>query len=285
MKDKIVLITGANSGLGAAAAMELAQMGAQVIMVCRNEDSGRSASQKIKKQVPSAILDLLIADFSAQSSIRSLALQVLERYDRLDVLINNAGAINSKRLTTVDGLEMTFAVNHLGYFLLTNLLLDLLRQSAPSRVINVSSAAHHRSPLDFNDLQNEVDYNRWIAYGRSKLANIYFTYSLAKKLERDGITVNCMHPGLVATGFGRNGNTDIRFGMRLGRPFLLSPKKGAETIVWLASSAEVENVTGKYFEKKRNTRTSDVSYKTEIAEKLWIASEMLTGLNLDNLKQ
>jgi NAD(P)-dependent dehydrogenase (short-subunit alcohol dehydrogenase family) len=193
--------------------------------------------------------------------------------------VNNAGAVFSQRSLTVDGFERTFALNHLAYFLLTNLLIDLLRADAPSRIVNVSSAAHTGAVLDFDDLQSERKYAGFRAYGRSKLANILFTHELARRLEGTGVTANCLHPGVVATGFNRNNGLLMQLGMTIARPFLISAEKGAQTIVYLASSPEVEGVTGEYFVNCTATSSSPASYDDEAARKLWDVSASLTGLS------
>jgi NAD(P)-dependent dehydrogenase (short-subunit alcohol dehydrogenase family) len=277
MHGKLCLVTGANSGIGRATAMALARQGAGVLMVCRDHERGESARAEIARAARESDVQLLIADLASQQSIRELSATIHDRFARLDVLVNNAGAFMQKRATTVDGLETTFAVNHLAYFLLTDLLLDLLRAPAPARIVNVSSGAHLRAHIDFNDLQNERGYNGWRAYGRSKLANVLFTYALARRLEDSGITVNAVHPGVVATNFGRSSGF-VRFGMRAVSRFFLSPEEGADTVVYLATSPEVEGVTGTYFVKRKPARTSPEARDREIQERLWRVSAALTGL-------
>lgn len=278
MKDKTCLITGANAGIGKAAAMELARQGARVVLLCRNETRGREAMAEIERRSDNASLDLLVADLASLRQIRAVAVEYLERFERLDVLVNNAAVLAwRERRVNRDGLEMTFAVNHLAPFLLTGLLLDRLKECAPSRVVTVASGAHRRAEIDFDDLQNESDYSPFDAYSRSKLANVYFTYELARRLEGTGVTANCLHPGVVSTALFREMRPWQRVALWLGRPFLLKPERGADTAVYLASAPEVRGVTGRYFEKREEVRSSPVSYDTDIARRLWEVSETLTA--------
>jgi NAD(P)-dependent dehydrogenase (short-subunit alcohol dehydrogenase family) len=223
-------------------------------------------------------VELLLADLSAQAQVRHLVTEFQRRFARLDVLINNAGALFMQRRVSVDGIEMTLALNHLAYFLLTNLLLDTLRASAPARIINVSSDAHHRTQFNFADPQGAQRYSGWRAYGQSKLANLLFTYELAHRLEGRDITANAMHPGFVATGFGRNNRGLFAWLMRLAKFAALSPEQGAETLIYLAASAEVEGVTGKYFVRQRAVQSSTASYDQTAAQRLWQLSAQFTGL-------
>jgi NAD(P)-dependent dehydrogenase (short-subunit alcohol dehydrogenase family) len=279
MGEKVCLITGATSGIGKATAMGLANMGASVVMVGRDRGRGEAVMAEIKEKTSNSSVDLMLADVSSQEEIRRLADEFKEAYPRLDVLINNAGLFRSKRITTADGLEMTFAVNHLAYFLLTKLLLDVLEASAPSRIVNVSSGEQRNGTIDFDDLQGEKGYKGANAYSQSKLANVLFTYELARRLEGTGVTADCPHPGAgVRTNFG-SGVTGI-FGVmvRALRPVMISPEKGAETSIYLASSPEVEGLSGRYFVKKDEARSSDVSYDERIARRLWEVSAELTNL-------
>jgi NAD(P)-dependent dehydrogenase (short-subunit alcohol dehydrogenase family) len=278
MQGKLCLITGGSRGIGQAAAIDLAGMGAQVAIVARDAERGAATLSLIERETGQTA-GLLLADLSSLEGVRQVAQEYRARYGRLDVLVNNAGAVFSQRSTTVDGFERTFALNHLAYFLLTNLLIDLLRADAPSRIVNVSSAAHQGAVLDFDDLQSEQKYAGFRAYGRSKLANILFTHELARRLEGTGVTANCLHPGVVATGFNRNNGLLMRLGMTIARPFLISAEKGAQTIVYLASSPEVEGVTGEYFVNCTATTSSPVSYDDEAARRLWDVSASLTGLS------
>lgn len=280
MQNKTVIVTGANAGIGRVTALELAQKGAHVVMVCRDKERGAAAQQAIIQQSGNNRVDLLLADLSVQSDIQKLSQTIHERYSRLDILVNNAGAYIASRQTSTDRLEYTFALNHMSYFLLTNLLLDLLIASAPSRIINVSSDAHRGSKLNFDDLQNERSYQGFGVYSQSKLANIYFTYELARRLEGTGVTVNALHPGFVATNFAKNNGLLYRLGMFVMRPFARNEQQGAETSVYLASSPEVEGVTGQYFSDKKAVRSSDVSYDAAAAQRLWSVSESFSRIPL-----
>jgi len=279
-QDKICLITGANSGIGKVTAMELARKGMTILMVCRNAQKGEKARQEVISAAGHQRVDLLLCDLSDQKAVRKLADEVHQRYPRLDVLINNAGLIIEKRTTTAQGLEYTFALNHLAPFLLTHLLLDLLRKSDEARIITVSSEAHRIARLDFSDLQSERKYGSMRAYANSKLANILFTRELAAQLEGERITANCLHPGVVATQFGsgfKGGFANVL--LFLGRPFFISPEKGAQTSVYLASSPEVRGITGLYFDKKKPKTPSDQALSQYNAQKLWALSKQLTQLS------
>jgi NAD(P)-dependent dehydrogenase (short-subunit alcohol dehydrogenase family) len=275
--EKIGLITGANSGIGKATATALAAQDASIVMICRDRGKGEAARAEICRKTGNERVDLLIVDLSQQSEIRGVAREVRAKYPKLHVLINNAGAWNSDRLMTPDGFETTWAVNHLAYFLLTMELLDLLKASVPARIVNLSSDWHKLGHINFDDLQFEHGYGGSKAYGQSKLANIIFTYELARRLQGTGITVNCLHPGGVNTNFftGLKGLTGII--TRLNRPLMRSPEKGAETVIWLATSSEVEGITGKYFFDCHEIKSSRESYDPEIARKLWEISERMTN--------
>ena len=284
MDGKVCLITGATSGIGKATAMGLANMGASVVMVGRDRSRGEAALAEIKEGSANASVDLMLTDLSSQEDIRRLADEFKDAYPRLDVLVNNAGVIRSKRVTSADGIEMTFAVNHLAYFLLTNLLLDLLKASAPSRIVNVSSAEQRNGTIDFDDLQAEKGYKTAKAYGQSKVANVLFTYELARRLEGTGVTVNCLHPGAgVRTNLGSGVSGVFGFTVRALTPLMKSPEKGAETSIYLASSPEVEGLSGGYFVKKAEARSSDVSHDERIARRLWEVSAELTNVPAHNL--
>jgi NAD(P)-dependent dehydrogenase (short-subunit alcohol dehydrogenase family) len=275
MNEKICLVTGANSGIGKVTAKALAAGGATVIMVCRNREKGEAARDEIVRETRNENVELMIADFSDLSQIRRLADKVKAKHPRLHALVNNAGAYNDKRRLTADGYESTFAVNHLGYFLLTVELLDLLKSSAPARVVNVSSEAHRSAHINLDDLNLEKSYGGWKAYGQSKLANVLFTYELARKLTGTGVTANCMHPGVVGTGFfNKIGGLAGKF-LRLIAPFMRTPEKGADTVIWLASSQEVEGITGKYFVDRKEQATNPESYNATIAARLWEVSERM----------
>ncbi len=277
MDGKTCLITGASDGIGYVAARELARMGARVIAVGRNAAKTHAAAMRIIDETKNDDVSYLVADLSSQLDVHRLARQVKERTPQLDVLLNNAGAIFLSKQTSIDGFEMTFALNHMGYFLLTNLLLDLLLQSVPARIINVSSSSHG-SPGRFllQELPRPVSNRGYRAYGRSKLCNILFTYELARRLEGTGVTVNALHPGLVRTNIARNNGV-------LGRVvnfFIgargVSAEQGADTLVYLASSPEVEGISGRFFVNRRDVASSRLSYDTELASGLWDLSQRLT---------
>ena len=277
MEGKTCLITGGSDGIGFVAALELARMGAQVVIVGRNTVKTKDAVDRIINETGNHSVRYLLADLSSQGDVRRLAAQVKEQLPRLDVLLNNAGAIFLSNRRSVDGIEMTFALNHLGYFLLTTLLLDLLKDSAPARIVNVSSSSHG-SPGKFRleELPKPGSNGGYRAYGRSKLCNILFTYELARRLEGSDVAVNTLHPGLVRTNIARNNGV-------LGRVvnFFIGARgvaaiKGAETLIYLASSPEVSGTTGKYFVNCRSLPSSSLSYDTELAYGLWELSERLT---------
>jgi NAD(P)-dependent dehydrogenase (short-subunit alcohol dehydrogenase family) len=277
MDGRVCLITGATSGIGKATAMGLANMGAGVVMVGRDRGRGEAALAEIEEGSPNASVELMLADLSSQEEIHRLADEFKEAYPRLDVLINNAGVIRSKRVTTADGLEMTFAVNHLAHFLLTNLLLDVLKANAPSRIINVASGEQRNGTIDFDDLQGEKEYKTAKAYGQSKLANVLFTYELSRRLQGTGVSVNCLHPGAgVRTNLGSGVSGVFGFTVRALTPLWKSREKGAETSIYLASSSEVEGLSGGYFVKKAEARSSDASYDERLARRLWEVSADLT---------
>jgi NAD(P)-dependent dehydrogenase (short-subunit alcohol dehydrogenase family) len=277
---KTVMITGASSGIGRAAALELARMGPDLVLVCRNRERGERALEEIRTETGNDRLSLLIADLSSQAQIRTLAKDYLASDRPLHVLLNNAGVIMLRRTETVDGIETTFAVNHLGYFLLTVLLLDRIKASAPARIVNVASHAHASAggPLDFDDLEGRKRYGSMRNYGISKLANILFTRELARRLAGSGVTANSLHPGFVGSNFAKNNGLLARIGMALLRPVARSPEKGAETAVYLCSSPEVEGVTGKYFHDCKPTWPKQFAQSDEDARRLWEVSERMTGL-------
>jgi len=276
MEDKICIITGANSGIGKATALGLAKMNAVVVMLCRSKDTGNIAQKEIIDESGNKKVDLLLCDLSSQEQIRSFVDEFKQKYQNLHVLINNAGVMISKRKLSVDGFEMNFAVNHLAPFLLTNLLLDVLKKSSPSRIVNVSSAAHRMAKIDFDDLQSENKKHRLFrVYGVSKLAFMLFSYELSRILDGTGVTVNTLHPGMVNTNLGREMS---KFGRGFGKLVFKKPEKGAETPLYLASSPEVEGITGKYFTKKQQKESSEESYNVEDARRLWEISATLTKL-------
>ena len=278
MRGKTCVVTGANSGIGLETAVALAQAGARVAVVCRTAEKSEQTVGEIKRRSPAADVLPFAADLSSQREVRTVAAQIADALPRLSVLVNNAGLMLRERVLTGDGIETTFAVNHLAYFLLERLLGPALVAGAPSRVVNVASRAHLSGTLRFDDLMGSHGYNGWQAYAQSKLANVVFTYELARRLAGTGVTANCLHPGVVGTNIGHAGPSWIRFGIKLVRPFLLSPKRGAATSIYLASSPEVEDVSGRYFVDRREERTSDESYDRALATRLWKISEELIGL-------
>ena len=277
MDGKVVLITGANSGVGFASARAIAERGAAVVMVCRDPARGAAALDEVAKVATGPAPALLLADLSSQAEIRALAAEVRARFPRIDVLLNNAGAIFAQRELTVDGIEKTFAINHLAPFLLTNLLLDLVRTAPAGRIVTVSSEVHS-GKIDFDNLQGERHYNFFAAYGRSKTLNILFTYELARRLEGTGITANCVSPGPTATRFGdgMRGLPSLMPKVMKRIPFLFaSPEQGARTSVYVACSRELEGVSGRFFLRSREKRTKPITYNTGMAEQLWSVSDRL----------
>ncbi|MBN1812656.1 MAG: SDR family oxidoreductase [Anaerolineae bacterium] len=269
MTGKVCLVTGATSGIGQATAHALARLGATVVVAGRSPEKSAATVAQIKGLCDDPNADCLLADLSSQAAIRQLAQQFKDRYQRLDVLVNNAGAVFMQRQESVDGIEMTFALNHLGYFLLTNLLLDVLQASAPARIVNTSSELHKKAHLDFDDLQNARRYRGMNAYHQSKLANVLFTYELARRLEGTGVTANALNPGLVATNLGMNNRGLSPLMKRLvDRMMGISPEEGAQTGIYLATSPQVEGVTGKYFVKQEAIPSSPESYDEDIAARL-----------------
>jgi NAD(P)-dependent dehydrogenase (short-subunit alcohol dehydrogenase family) len=276
MQNKICLITGATSGIGQAAALSLAKLGATVIVAGRDETRCQKTLTKIRNETGNSNVDYLLADLSIQAQVRKLAEDFKSRYTRLDVLVNNAGAIFFLRRHSANGVEMTFALNHLAYFLLTNLLLDTLKASAPARIVNVASNSHLGEHLDFDNLELKRGYWAVRAYGRSKLANLYFTYELSRRLQGTGVTANAMHPGFVRTNMGSNNGWWVRLFLPLVHLSSLTPEQGARTVVYLASSPQVEGITGKYFVREREVASDPVSYDESAAKRLWEVSEKMT---------
>lgn len=279
MEGKLVVVTGATAGIGKEAARELAEMGARVVVVGRNPEKTESVAGEIRATAKGSV-DVALADFASLASVRQLAEALAGRYPRIDVLLSNAGVFRVRRSVTGDGFEETFAVNHLAPYLLINLLRDHLAASTPSRIVVVASMAHYGQSLDFDDLQSERRYKAMRAYGRSKLANVMFTYALARRLEGSGVTANCLHPGFVATSLGSGNRVPVKpfmFLFRLtGRA--IGVKDGADTPVYLASSPEVEGVSGKYFDLRREKTTSPQSYNTDDQERLWRVSAEMVGI-------
>lgn len=279
MEGKVCLVTGATSGIGLVTARELARAGARVLIVGRTPRKSAEAAARIRAEAGSSIVEPLSADLSSQADIRALAREVQDQADRLDVLVNNAGGIFLERSESVDGIEMTFAVNHLAYFLLTNLLLDLLMASRPSRIVNVSSRAHRGVAIDFGDIGGRDHYSGWRAYQKSKLANLLFTRELARRLGGTGVTVNALHPGYVNTHIFRDEGWRGKVMRFAAGRFAMTPERGARTALYLAASPEVEGVTGGYFANNARVPPSRAAVDEAAARLLWRFSEDLTGLN------
>jgi retinol dehydrogenase 12 len=287
MQGKICLVTGSNSGIGKETAVGLAKMGATVVMVGRNKERGEKAQKEIVKQSGNCSVDLMICDLSSMESIRQFAEEFKKKYKRLDVLINNAGAVFNKREVTPEGFERTFAVNYLGPFLLTHELMDMLKSSAPSRIINVSSGLAKDGKVDLDDLQSEKNSTEKKAYSHAqspfyantKLMSIMLTYELARRLQGSGVTINVLLPGFTATNLGRNtGSLRSSIMFKMVRPIQQTAKKGAETSIYLASSDELKETTGKCFAKKKEIMTCPASYNQEVQTRLWNKTESLLGL-------
>jgi NAD(P)-dependent dehydrogenase (short-subunit alcohol dehydrogenase family) len=282
MSGKVVVITGGNAGIGKEAAVGLASLGARVVITSRNEERGRAARDEVVELSGNPEVDVMLLDLASFRSIRSFASAVLAEHDRLDVLVNNAGLILRRRTETEDGFEATFGINHIGHFLLTDLLLDRLKASAPARIVVVASMAHKgaRRGLDFDDLQAEHRRYRWMeAYNKSKLANIYFARELARRLDGTGVTVNVLHPGFVRSEFGRGGDLGALygFGIKLGAPFAINSERGARTTIYLASSPEVEAVTGAYFFNCKPAPISKAAQDDDAARRLWDETERMVS--------
>lgn len=278
MRDKTCVVTGASSGIGKETAVALAAKGARVAIVCRPGAKADAALAEIRRRASGGgEVVPFSADFSSQREIRRVAAELDASLPRVDVLVNNAGLIVSERALTEDGRETTFAVNHLGYFLLTDLLRPKLEASAPARVVNVASEAHRSGHLDFENLDGERSFGGWDAYCRSKLANVLFTYELARRLDGTGVTANCLHPGVVGTNFAHSGPWYAKIAFAVMKPFLRSPAKGAATSIMLASSPSVDGVTGKYFADERELKSNAESYDASVADRLWRVSEAMTA--------
>jgi len=275
MQGQICLVTGANSGMGKATALGLAKLGATVVMVCRNEERGQAAQAEIAAQSGNKSVDLFIADLATQSAVRQLAEAFKAKYPGLHVLINNAGLNTRRRILTADGIETTFAVNYLTPFLLTHLLLERLKTTAPARVINLATWMH--PPIDLDDLRRERHYDPMEAYQQSKTAIVLFTEELARRLP-EAVTVNCVNPGLIHTNLGRDLRGSMRLFIALMRPFMKSAKQGAEVINYLASAPELAGVSGKYFVGKQEGQAFPKPYNSAEAQRLWRVSEQLTQL-------
>jgi len=279
LKGQVCMVTGATSGIGEVTARELAARGAEVIVVSRNAQKCQNTVSQIRKKTGNPAVDYMVADLSSQAQIRRLVQEFRPRFPRLDVLVNNAGAFFLRRQESEDGIEKTWALDHLNYFLLTNLLLDVLKDSAPARIVNVASESHRRAGIPFDNLELEEGYSGMRAYGQAKLGNILFTYELARRLEGSGVTANAVHPGFVATDIGSDNGWLVNQVMKVVHLFGRSPEEGAETVVYLASSPELEGVSGKYFFDKQPIESAPVSYDRQTAQRLWQVSVQMTGLD------
>ena len=280
LTGKVCMITGATSGIGKAAALALARLGPALILVGRDRERGEAALEEIVRESGNREVELMLADFSSQQQIRQLAKDFLAKQQPLHILFNNAGLVMLRRQEGEDGIETTFAVNHLGYFLLTSLLLERIQASAPARIVSTASDAYGyaKGPLDLDDLQSRKRYSPMFVYGKSKLANILFTRELARRLEGTGVTANCFHPGFVGSNLARNNGLVASIGMLLVRPFVRSTEKGAETGVHLCASPEVEDISGKYFFDCKEKWVKRYAQNDEDARQLWEVSERMTGL-------
>ena len=275
LAGKVCLVTGATGGIGLITAQTLAARGANVVLVSRSAAKCEQTVAQIKTQTPDAQVSYLAGDLSHMAEVRSVAERFLAQHDRLDVLVNNAGAVFTTRKESADGYEMTMALNHLNYFHLTTLLLDCLLASAPARIVNVSSDAHRTGRIDFDDLMSERRYSAFRVYSMSKLANVLFTYELARRLEGSGVTANALHPGFVASNFGRSNGGVWNLLMPVVQLFAISPQRGAETSLYLAASPAVEGVSGQYFDKQRPVKSAPASYDVAAQRRLWEVSEEL----------
>jgi NAD(P)-dependent dehydrogenase (short-subunit alcohol dehydrogenase family) len=277
MNGKVVVITGGTSGIGQVAAEKLASMGARIVLVARDRSRADGTLSRLRQLSPGVNHTVHLADLSKIDAVRRVGGEIASAEPRIDVLINNAGAMFYDRQVTVDGLERTFATNHMAYFVLTLALRPQLIAAAPARVINTASDAHRRAKLDFEDLQCERNYRAFTAYGRSKLSNILFTRELARKLAGTGVTANCLHPGVVNTRFADGGHGALYQVFRIVKNFALTPEKGAETIIYLASSPDVAGVTGEYFKKCARATPTREAQNDDSARRLWSETEKLAG--------
>lgn len=276
MRDRVAIVTGATSGIGTEIARGLATRGATVVLACRDLEKGKAVQAAISREAGNPRVDVLRLDLASMASVREFAREFVARYPRLDVLVNNAGVFTRHRHLTPDGLEEQFQVNYLGPFLLTNLLLDVLKASAPSRIVNVGSAAHKGGVIDFDDLQGAAMYTGFRAYSASKIALLLFTRELARRLDGSRVTVNCAHPGVIRTNLGRG---EYPRAFELFRPMLKAPQRGAETPLYLATAPGLDGVTGRYFAKRAEARSDPASLDTAVARRLWDVSTRLAGIN------
>lgn len=281
LAGKQIVVTGGTDGIGKVTARELARLGATVTIIGRNAAKGDSVIRELRNATGKDAIHFVHADLSLRKGVNQAAAQLKERMGQLDVLVNNAGGMFATREVTADGIERTLALNHLAYFSLTAMVMDLLRAAGEARIVSVSSQMHAGTTLDMQDLQNEKDYSGWTAYSRSKLANVYFTYELARRLEGTKITANCLHPGFVASSFGNNNGIVTRLLFGLAKSVAaVNVDAGARTSIYLASSPEVDGVSGRYFDKCKDVKSSPASYDTETAKYLWERTESLCSLSL-----
>jgi len=280
MQGKVCVVTGATAGIGRVSAQRLAEMGATVVLISRNPAKCDEVVAEVRQRANNPAVEAMPADLSSLSQTRAVAQRLLDRYPRIDVLLNNAGAVFTSRQVSPDGIEMTWALNHLNYFLLTHLLLDALKAAPAARIINVSSDAHLTGRIYFDDVQFvRRPYQGFAAYSQSKLANVMHAYALARRLQGTNITVNALHPGAVATNFGKNNTGPIwQLILKLFGRFAIRPEEGAKTSVYLASSPEVAGVSGKYFYRCKPKRSSSASYDQQAQERLWVLSAEMVGL-------
>lgn len=281
MKGKICMVTGANSGIGKATAIGLAKLGASLVLVCRDQTRAEEAIAEIKEKTGNESIDLIIADLSSQKGIHNLVSEFKKSYNILNVLINNAGVNLHKHTLTEDGIETTFAINYLAHFMLCNLLLDTLKNSSPARIVNVTSSVQAKS-IDFDDLNGDNHYRQLKAYSQSKLAVVLFTYEFARRIEGTGVSVNCIHPGYVKTNMIRKFRPFVKYFYHLIGLFMSTPKRGAKTSIYLASSTDIDGASGKYFKKRKEAKSVKISYDESVAKQLWDASVNLTNIDLKN---
>jgi NAD(P)-dependent dehydrogenase (short-subunit alcohol dehydrogenase family) len=277
VKGKRIVLTGASRGIGRETALALGRMGADLSLVVRDAERGRAVAAEVKALGGGGDVDVFVADLSSMADVRRAGAEILRAHDVVDVLVNNAGALLMDRQVTKDGFEATFATNHLGYFLLTKVLLDAVKKGPAGRIVNVASEAHHRGSIRFDDLMSEKAYAGWRAYSDSKLANILFTSELARRLEGSSVTTNSLHPGVIASGFARNNAGIVGLVAKLAAPFLMSSEDGAKTTIFLATDPSVAATTGKYFAKSRPKTPSREARNAAIAKRLWDATEELVG--------
>ncbi|MFW9947436.1 MAG: SDR family oxidoreductase [Candidatus Odinarchaeota archaeon] len=277
-KEKLCVITGANAGIGKETAIQLAAKGYHIIMICRNREKAEIAQNEIKEKSANERIDLLIADLASLKSVGNVAKAFKQKYEYLHVLINNAGIFNRKRMVTENGYESTFAVDYLAHFLLTNSLLDIIKKSAPSRIINVSSNIHLYFKINFDDLMSEKKYSSQKAYANAKFALVLFTYELARRLDGTGVTVNALHPGHAKTKMITPTKKSSKIFQHLISPLIKSPEEAARTSVYLASSPEVEGITGKYYKKCKPVKSHKLTYDESLQTKLWRISEKLVNI-------